>query len=178
MPPMKHAMRVQAACFGEKPPSWSDFFADGNMLYRAEKSYARVSLHSCHDSTPGTYHHTKAQTERYGQKRITVLYPEVFLARKLSNYDVDAYYRRSDYTSCGDVSSCLVSSPEPWSLTNAAQAGHYPSSFIIRQAHNGLSRSRAAAEDSADLIRTPAAPNAVRRPLLKDAAPHRHLVAS
>jgi hypothetical protein len=35
---MKHAIRIQDASLGEKPPCCKDFFAEGSMLYSAENS--------------------------------------------------------------------------------------------------------------------------------------------
>jgi len=42
-PARKHAIKVQAAAFGEKPPLMSDDLEDGSMLYKEEKSCNHVS---------------------------------------------------------------------------------------------------------------------------------------
>lgn len=62
-PPIKQAINVQAACLEEKPPSCNDFLADGNMLYRAEKSYYGQQCYLCSVSLKegSTYHDSEAQ---------------------------------------------------------------------------------------------------------------------
>jgi hypothetical protein len=38
-PPVKHAIKIQAASFGEYPAASNDFFDEGNILYNAENNY-------------------------------------------------------------------------------------------------------------------------------------------
>lgn len=71
---------------------------------------------------PNAYHDAKAETQRGGQEGIAILDPEVLLPRELSNDDIDAYDRGSEY-------ACY-----------AAQAGHDPSSLVVGERHLGRLR--------------------------------------
>ena len=92
-PPRKQATIIPVACLGENPPSIKEFFDEGSMLYSAENSWTpSVTCGTCCVRGGQTYHNTKAQTERRGEKAVTVLDSEVLLAWKLPYEDVDAYY--------------------------------------------------------------------------------------
>lgn len=122
-----------------------DDLAEGSMLYKAEKSCGRVSVHvllvadlsrKVTGKVVYTYHDAEAQTQRYGEKDIAVLYSPPLFPRELTNDDIHTYKGRSADAGCGEV-SCGEDgySKTAWMLTDAAQSSHDPPPAIITYRH-------------------------------------------
>lgn len=89
-PPRKQAIKIHAAAFGEWPPFWSEFLADGSMLYSDENSFGPVQHDVTHAVEKITHHDAEAQAQRSRQEDVAVLDPEGLLAGEQSDDDVDA----------------------------------------------------------------------------------------
>lgn len=133
---MKQAIKIHAALLGEKPPSCNDLFADGSMLYRAEKSI-----------TP------KLKLRDTDRKESLSWILKFFLPGNCL-MRTSTHITEAPRTHAVAILACRSGchSSTHVKRTDPAQCCHHPSSLVVRERHVDLYRPVSVSRDAAQSI--------------------------